>query len=89
MKCDNCNEKASIFLSEIRHGKQINKALCEQCVIQSEGMPDKTRMPINELLTHFVMAHAGLQKETDNVTKPETGTPPMANSKNGGEDIPI
>ena len=49
MKCDNCNEKASIHLTEIREGKQINKALCMQCAIQIGGMTDTTKMPINEV----------------------------------------
>ena len=31
---------------------------------QAEGIPVKINMPINELLTNFVMAHSGLQKET-------------------------
>src|SRR5205823_13521795 len=30
---------------------------------QNEGLPVKSHMPINELLTNFVMAHSGLQKE--------------------------
>src|SRR4051812_3279174 len=63
MKCDNCNKPATVHLTEIKAGKKIEKHLCEQCASQSEGLPVKSHMPINELLTNFVMAHSGLQKE--------------------------
>lgn len=64
MKCDNCNKNATVHLTEIKGGKKIEKHLCEQCAAQNEGLPVKSHMPINELLTNFVMAHSGLQKET-------------------------
>ena len=64
MKCDSCNKQATVHLTEIRNGKKIEKHLCEQCAAQSEGVPAvKGHTPINELLTNFVMAHSGLQKE--------------------------
>ena len=64
MKCDNCNKPATVHLTEIRNGKKIEKHLCEQCAAESENVPNvKAHTPINELLTNFVMAHSGLQKE--------------------------
>jgi protein arginine kinase activator len=63
MKCDSCNKQATVHLTEIKGGKKIEKHLCEQCAAQSEGLPVKSHMPINELLTNFVMAHSGMQKE--------------------------
>lgn len=65
MKCDQCNRQATVHLTEIKNGKKIEKHLCEHCAAQAEGMPQpaKGHTPINELLTNFVMAHAGLQKE--------------------------
>ena len=63
MKCDNCNKPATVHLTEIRNGKKIEKHLCEQCAAQNEGLPVKSHTPINELLTNFVMAHSGLQKD--------------------------
>jgi protein arginine kinase activator len=63
MKCDNCNKPATVHLTEIKSGKKIEKHLCEQCAAQSEGLSPKTHMPINELLTNFVMAHSGLQNK--------------------------
>ncbi len=64
MKCDNCNKSATVHLTEIKHGKKIEKHLCEQCAAQNEGLPVKSHTPINELLTNFVLAHSGLAKET-------------------------
>ena len=64
MKCDNCNKPATVHLTEIKSGKKIEKHLCEQCAAQNEGLPVKSHMPINELLTNFVMQHSGLTKET-------------------------
>ena len=65
MKCDNCNKNATVHLTEIKGGKKIEKHLCEQCAAQNEGLPVKSHMPINELLTNFVMSHSGMQqKET-------------------------
>jgi len=64
MKCDNCNKPATVHLTEIRSGKKIEKHLCEQCAAQSEGLSAiKAHTPINELLTNFVMAHSGMQKD--------------------------
>lgn len=74
MKCDNCNKTATVHLTEIRNGKKIEKHLCEQCAAQNEGVPSlvKGHTPINELLTNFVMAHSGLQKEM-NITCEQCG----------------
>jgi protein arginine kinase activator len=64
MKCDNCNKTATVHLTEIKAGKKIEKHLCEQCAAQNEGLPVKSHVPINELLTNFVMAHSGMPRET-------------------------
>jgi protein arginine kinase activator len=64
MKCDNCTKAATVHLTEIRNGKKIEKHLCEECAAKSEGLPTvKGHTPINELLTNFVLAHSGIQKE--------------------------
>jgi len=63
MKCDNCNKSATVHLTEIKAGKKLEKHLCEQCAAQNEGFPVKPHTPINELLTNFVLAHSGAQKE--------------------------
>jgi protein arginine kinase activator len=70
MKCDNCNKPATVHLTEIKSGKKIEKHLCEQCAAQNEGFTAaaKTHMPINELLTNFVMAHSGLATKEQQTT---------------------
>jgi protein arginine kinase activator len=64
MKCDKCNKPATVHLTEIHSGQQLVKHLCEQCAAQNDGLVAKAHAPINELLTNFVLAHSGLQKET-------------------------
>ena len=63
MKCENCNKPATIHLTEIKAGKKVERHLCENCASQSGDVPVKAHTPINELLTNFVMAHSGMQKE--------------------------
>lgn len=64
MKCDNCNNPATVHLTEIKAGKKLEKHLCENCAAQLEGIGTaKGHQPINELLTNFVMAHSGIAKE--------------------------
>jgi protein arginine kinase activator len=63
MKCENCSKNATVHLTEVKGGEKIVRHFCEQCAAQNEGVPVKSHMPINELLTNFVMAHSGLQKD--------------------------
>lgn len=64
MKCENCNNPATVHLTEIKSGKKIEKHLCEACAQQLEGIGTaKGHQPINELLTNFVMAHSSITKE--------------------------
>ena len=64
MKCENCNNAATVHLTEIKGGKKHEKHLCESCAATLEGIGgQKSHTPINELLTNFVMAHSGLAKE--------------------------
>lgn len=63
MKCDNCNNTATVHLTEIKGGKKLEKHLCEQCAAKIEGISVKSHTPINELLTNFVLAHSGVAKQ--------------------------
>jgi protein arginine kinase activator len=63
MKCDNCSKQATVHLTEIHGGKKVEKHLCEQCAAKLEGLQSKAHTPINELLTSFVLAHSGAQKD--------------------------
>ena len=75
MKCEICGKAtASVHLTEIKNGKKIEKHLCEQCAAQSEGLSTKSHMPINELLTNFVMNHTGLApKPQESLVCPHCG----------------
>jgi protein arginine kinase activator len=63
MKCDNCNNTATVHLTEIKNGKKLEKHLCEQCAAKVEGISLKSHTPINELLTNFVLAHSGAAQQ--------------------------
>jgi protein arginine kinase activator len=64
MKCENCNNPATVHLTEIKGGKKFEKHLCESCAAQAEGFAAQGHTPINELLSNFVMSHSGLARET-------------------------
>lgn len=62
--CDGCKKKAVVHIKEIIGGKIVTKNYCEGCPkLTGEGVPEQFHMPINELLTNFVMQHSGLAKE--------------------------
>jgi protein arginine kinase activator len=63
MKCDKCQNHATVHLTEIKGGKKIESHLCEGCAAKSDAVPVKAHMPINELLTNFVMTHSGQTKQ--------------------------
>lgn len=61
MKCDHCDNQATVHLIEIQGGKQIEKHLCELHAVE-EGVAVKVQnAPINELLEKFVLKHSGLE----------------------------
>ena len=62
-KCDKCGKPATTCLVEVQGGKRVDKFFCEECARLSDGLVAKAHAPINELLTNFVLAHSGLQKE--------------------------
>ena len=55
--CERCNKPATVHLTEISNGKQMEKHLCDACA-QEEGYVQQTHVPINELLNQFLKAHA-------------------------------
>jgi protein arginine kinase activator len=74
MKCESCSKQATVHLTEIKNGKKIEKHLCEACAAQSEGLSTKPHMPINELLTNFVMSHSqGTAKPQESLACPQCG----------------
>ncbi len=61
MKCDLCDNQATVHLIEIQGDKRVEKHLCETHAVQ-EGVAVKVQNPpINELLEKFVMKHSGIE----------------------------
>ncbi len=55
MKCDQCDNQATVHLIEIRGGKKVEKHLCEAHAVE-EGVAVKVNQaPISELLEKFVL----------------------------------
>ena len=61
--CQHCNKPKTVHVTEIKHGKKIEKHLCKDCPLVNDGLSAKSHQPINELLSNFVMAHSGIVKQ--------------------------
>ncbi len=55
MKCDRCENEATVQELTIRNNVRIERHLCEQCARQL-GLSSQTTMPLSELLTKYVLA---------------------------------
>ncbi|MFN4242273.1 MAG: UvrB/UvrC motif-containing protein [Tepidisphaerales bacterium] len=64
MKCERCDNPATVHVTEIRSGKQISIHLCEKCASKGDYQTGNAHTPINELLTQFVMTQSGIPKES-------------------------
>lgn len=58
MKCDRCENEATVHEVTVHKGKKVEKHLCEQCA-KTDGIAVQSHAPINALLTKFVMSSAG------------------------------
>jgi len=62
MICQRCKKRqATVHLTEIVKDEKREKHLCEKCAAQ-EGLTVKAQVPINELLTSFVLEQLGAQE---------------------------
>jgi protein arginine kinase activator len=57
MKCDLCENEATVHEVTVKSGVKVEKHLCESCARQ-QGISVQPSVPINELITKYVMAHA-------------------------------
>jgi protein arginine kinase activator len=72
MLCQRCKKQsATVHLTEIVKSEKREKHLCEKCAAE-EGVTMKQHVPLNELLTSFLVAQAGAQ-ELVNLTCPDCG----------------
>ena len=58
MKCDNCERSATVHLTEIKNGVKTERHLCEKCAAAAAGLAPNQQVPMNDLLTKFVLEHA-------------------------------
>lgn len=74
MKCDRCDNSATVHLIEMtKAGQKVEKHLCEEHAI-AEGIAVKVNhAPINELLEKFVLKHAGTTMEPTPLTCQQCG----------------
>jgi protein arginine kinase activator len=59
MKCDKCNNAATVHLIEIVDGEKIEKHLCEEHAGEAGVSANASVTPINSLLKNFVLKHSG------------------------------
>lgn len=59
MKCDKCDNPATVHLIEIVEGKKIEKHLCEKHAAEDGVTVKMSPAPISELLEKFVQKHSG------------------------------
>lgn len=57
MKCDQCDQEATVHEVTIRGGKKIEKHLCERCA-RKQGIAVQPNVPINELIQKYVLAQS-------------------------------
>ena len=74
MKCevDNCDNEATVHLTEIREGKKHEMHLCERCASE-KGLPGKSHFSISDLL-HGIASQAQAQAQKSKRTR-ETACP--------------
>lgn len=74
MKCDKCDNPATVHLIEIVEGKKIEKHLCEKHAAEDGVTVKMSPTPINELLEKFVLKHSGEMPATDQAAEcPDCG----------------
>jgi len=72
MVCQRCKKRqATVHLTEIVKSEKREKHLCEKCAAD-EGVTVKQHVPLNELLSNFLVAQAGAQQMAD-ISCPECG----------------
>lgn len=78
MKCDFCDKKATVFLTQLVDGQMKKVCLCDPCA-KERGVTDPTGFSLADLLLGGMAAGAG--------TAP-AGKPPVAASEGGGRKCP-
>lgn len=61
MRCDQCDNEATVHEVTVVSGKRVEKHLCESCA-RAEGLTIQPTEPINALLSKFIMAPGLMQQ---------------------------
>lgn len=64
MKCDRCDNEATVHEVTVQKGQKVEKHLCEECA-KNEGIAVQSHHPITEILSKFVIAQGGESKRAD------------------------
>lgn len=70
-KCEICGKPATIHLTEMISGQQLEKHFCEDCA-SSEGITIKANLPISQLLEDFVLQAADMDDDVEIHTPAES-----------------
>lgn len=62
MKCDHCENEATVHEVTVRKGKKVEKHLCEQCA-KKDGIAVQSHTPINALFSKYVLSSAGEEED--------------------------
>ena len=58
MKCDRCDNEATVHEVNIRAGKKVERHLCEACA-RKEGLAVNANTPLTELLSQYIALQVG------------------------------
>jgi protein arginine kinase activator len=56
MKCDHCDNEATVHEVTVKSGVKVEKHLCESCAAQ-QGIASQPATPITEMIKHYVQTH--------------------------------
>lgn len=70
MRCDQCDNEATVHEVTVVGNQKVEKHLCESCA-QSEGLTTQPTEPINALLSKFIMAPGLVQQAVTGGNKPK------------------
>jgi protein arginine kinase activator len=78
MKCDFCDKKATVFLTQLVEGQMKKVCLCDQCA-KERGVTDPTGFSLADLLLGGIASTTG---------QAPAGKPQVANPAGGGRKCP-
>lgn len=71
MKCDHCDNEATVHEVTVKSGVKIEKHLCESCA-STQGISVTPSTPISEMIKHYVLTH-GMTTPAQTPTTPGPG----------------